>query len=101
HTAADITEDATHRFVTDAEKTGWAATKTTVDAAASANTASTLVVRDGAGSFSGEEITAESGVRLKDNDTNYVTIEAPVDVTTDVTYVLPVAPSAGEYLTTD
>ncbi|MCP4504012.1 MAG: hypothetical protein GY822_29155, partial [Deltaproteobacteria bacterium] len=72
-------------------------------AATNAATVSTIVKRDGSGNFIANQIDANSAMRLKDNDggDHYATVKAAATMAGDVTYTLPDAPSAGDFLTVD
>jgi hypothetical protein len=46
-------------------------------------------------------VMSDGSLSLKDGDTNYATLRAHSSMSSDVTWTLPAAPSAGQYLTTD
>ena len=58
HAATDITQDSTHKFVTDTNISNWGSAYTLTSGATSLGTGDTLVRRDGSGNFTAGTITA-------------------------------------------
>ena len=58
HGATDVTQDATHRFVSDTNVTNWGSAYTLTSGATNLGTGDTLVKRDASGNFTAGTITA-------------------------------------------